>query len=35
VAAGSQELEELRARVTALEAEVAELRTLVLGHPDA
>jgi uncharacterized protein YceH (UPF0502 family) len=35
VAAGSQELEELRARVTALEAEVAELRTLVLGYPDA
>jgi uncharacterized protein YceH (UPF0502 family) len=34
-AAGSQELEELRARVAALEAEVAELRALVLGRSDA
>ncbi len=35
VAAGGQELEELHARVTALEAEVAELRALVLGRSDA
>jgi uncharacterized protein YceH (UPF0502 family) len=34
-AAGNQELEELRARVAALEAEVAELRALVLGRSDA
>lgn len=33
-AAGSQELEELRARVMALEEEVAELRALVLCRPD-
>lgn len=32
LAAGNQEMEELRARVTALEAEVAELRALVLGR---
>ncbi|MBP5988302.1 MAG: YceH family protein [Azonexus sp.] len=31
-AAGSQEIEELRGRVTALEAEVAELRALLLGR---
>jgi hypothetical protein len=34
-AAGSPELEVLRARVAALEAEVAELRALVLGRSDA
>jgi len=33
--AGNQEVDELRARVAALEAEVAELRALVLGRSDA
>lgn len=35
LAAGNQEMDELRARVAALEAEVAELRALVLGRSDA